>query len=80
MYYTGLNPLTLQPVHVPKGQEKKIQRALLQYRDPRNRAFVVEGLKSAGRTDLIGTGRASLVCPEDRLRRQFMTKCREMKK
>ena len=35
MYYTGLNPFTLEPVHVPRGQEKKIQRALMQYRDPR---------------------------------------------
>ena len=53
MYYTGMNPFTMEPVHVPKGQEKKIQRALLHYRDPRNRALVREGLTSAGRVDLI---------------------------
>jgi len=53
MYYTGMNPFTMEPVHVPKGQEKKIQRALLHYRDPRNRALVREGLRSAGRVDLI---------------------------
>ena len=44
MYYTGLNPFTLEPVHVPKGHEKKIQRALMQYRDPENRKLILEGL------------------------------------
>ena len=53
MYYTGIHPFTMEPVHVPKGQEKKIQRALLHYKDPRNRALVREGLRSTGRTDLI---------------------------
>jgi len=53
MYYTGMNPFTMEPVHVPKGQEKKIQRALLHYKDPRNRELVREGLRSAGRADLI---------------------------
>ena len=48
MYYTGLNPFTLEPVHVPKGWEKKIQRALMQYREPQNRGLVLEGLKMAG--------------------------------
>ena len=57
MYYTGLNPFTLEPVHVPKGDEKKIQRALMQYRDPDNQKIIIEGLKSAGRIDLIGNGR-----------------------
>jgi radical SAM superfamily enzyme YgiQ (UPF0313 family) len=61
MYYTGLNPFTLEPVHVPKGIEKKIQRALMQYRDPKNRKLILEGLKSAGRTDLIGNGRQFLI-------------------
>ncbi len=61
MYYTGLNPFTMEPVHVPRGQEKKIQRALMQYRDPRNRGLVIEGLTLAGRTDLIGTGPQCLV-------------------
>jgi uncharacterized radical SAM protein YgiQ len=54
MYYTGLDPFTLEPVHVPKGPEKMIQRALLQYRDPKNRDLVYEGLVMAGRKDLIG--------------------------
>jgi len=50
MYYTGLNPFTLKPVYIPKGREKKIQRAMLQYRDPKNRSLVDEGLKVAGRS------------------------------
>jgi uncharacterized radical SAM protein YgiQ len=49
MYYTGLNPFTLKPVYIPKGREKKIQRAMLQYRDPKNRSLIDEGLKVAGR-------------------------------
>ena len=80
MYYTGLNPFTLEPVHVPKGQEKKIQRALMQYRDPRNKLLVIEGLRAAGRADLIGTGKDSLVAAEDRANRQFMTKYSGTKK
>ncbi|MCX6687797.1 MAG: YgiQ family radical SAM protein, partial [Methanoregula sp.] len=53
MYCTGLDPFTLQSVHVPRGREKRIQRALLQYRDPKNRKLVTEGLRDAGREDLI---------------------------
>jgi len=55
MYYTGLDPFTLRVVHVPRGREKKIQRALLQYRDKKNRKLVTEGLCDAGREDLIKT-------------------------
>lgn len=54
MYYTGLDPFTMQPVHVPKGREKRIQRAMLQYRDQKNYGLVREGLIAAGRQDLIG--------------------------
>ena len=61
MYYTGLNPFTMEPIHVPKGREKKIQRALMHYRDPRNRMLVIEGIRSAGRLDLIGTGNQCLI-------------------
>lgn len=61
MYYTGLDPFTLQPVHVPKGREKRIQRAMLQYRDPKNYALVKEGLQMAGREDLIGVGERCLI-------------------
>ncbi|MFA5347331.1 MAG: YgiQ family radical SAM protein [Methanoregula sp.] len=66
MYYTGLNPFTLEPIHVPKGHEKKIQRALMQCRDSRNRELVIEGLNAAGRTDLIGNGSGFLVQSSDR--------------
>jgi uncharacterized radical SAM protein YgiQ len=66
MYYTGLNPFTLEPVHVPRGQEKKIQRALMQYRDPKNHGLVTEGLRIAGREDLIGSGPQCLVTGDGR--------------
>jgi radical SAM superfamily enzyme YgiQ (UPF0313 family) len=61
MYYTGINPLTMEPVHVPKGREKRIQRAILHYRDKANRALVEEGLRETGRTDLIGNGEKCLI-------------------
>lgn len=54
MYYTGFDPLTMKPVHVPKGREKRIQRAILHYRDPKNYGLIREGLIMAGRRDLIG--------------------------
>jgi len=66
MYYTGLNPFTMEPVHIPRGREKRIQRALLHYRDPRNRRLVAEGLRVAGREDLIGSGAKCLVTGFDR--------------
>ncbi len=55
MYYTGIDPFTMKEVHVPKGREKRIQRALMQYKDRRNYGMVYEGLKMTGRTDLIGS-------------------------
>ncbi len=61
MYHTGLDPFTLKPVHVPRGREKKIQRAMLHYRDPKNYDLVKEGLRLAGRADLIGSGRGCLI-------------------
>jgi uncharacterized radical SAM protein YgiQ len=54
MYYAGINPFTMEGVHVVKGREKRIQRALMQYRDGRNHRLVYEGLKMVGREDLIG--------------------------
>lgn len=54
MYYTGIDPFTLKPVHIPKGREKRIQRAILHYRDPKNYGLIREGLIMAGRRDLIG--------------------------
>jgi uncharacterized radical SAM protein YgiQ len=61
MYYTGINPFTMEQVHVPRGMEKRIQRALLHYRNPENRGLVEEGLRIAGRTDLIGPGAKCLI-------------------
>ncbi|MHC1631517.1 MAG: YgiQ family radical SAM protein [Methanotrichaceae archaeon] len=61
MYYTGLNPLTMEEVHVPKDREKRIQRALLHYRDPINWGLIREGLRIAGREDLIGASPECLV-------------------
>lgn len=80
MYYTGFNPFTLEPVHIPKGIEKKIQRALMQYRDPKNRKLIIKGLEAAGRTDLIGNGRQFLVSATDRVMNQYALKQRPTKK
>ena len=64
MYYTGLDPRTMEEVYVPKSpHEKALQRALIQYRNPKNHALVVEALTKAGRTDLIGFGRECLIRP-----------------
>ncbi len=64
MYYTGLDPRTMEPVYVPTSpHEKAMQRALIQYRDPKNYGLVSEALKLAGRTDLIGYDKKCLVRP-----------------
>ena len=65
MYYTGIHPLTGEKVYVPKDpHEKAIQRALMQYKNPANRVLVLEGLKLAGRMDLVGFGPKCLIRPE----------------
>jgi len=65
MFYTGLDPYTLEKVYVPKTpMEKAEQRALLQYYRPENRKLVLSALKKAGRLDLIGTGKNCLVAPD----------------
>ncbi len=62
MYYTELDPYTLQPVFVPKTPEEKAeQRALLQYFKPQNKEIVLKALKKAHREDLIGTSDKCLV-------------------
>jgi len=61
IYHTGLDPFTLEVVYVPKGREKRIQRALMHYRDPKNYGFVREGLIAAGREDLIGNAWECLI-------------------
>lgn len=64
MYFTGVDPRTMEPVHVPRDpQEKAMQRALIHYRDPKNRKLVLRALRIAGREDLIGRGPKCLVRP-----------------
>ncbi len=63
MYYTGVDPFTMKPIHVPKNEEKVMQRALLQAFLPQNRAQVLKALKQAGREDLIGYGPQALIPP-----------------
>lgn len=65
MFYTGLDPYTLEPVYVAKDpKEKAMQRVLLQYYKPENRRRVIEALCAAGREDLIGNGEDKLVKPD----------------
>ena len=65
MYYTGLDPRTLEPVYIPKSaHEKAMQRALLQWKRPDKRPLVEEALHRTGRTDLIGYGPQCLLRPE----------------
>lgn len=64
MYYTGIDPRTMKPVYVPVNpHEKAMQRALIQYRNPKNYELVCEALKLAGREDLIGFGKKCLIRP-----------------
>ncbi len=62
MFYTGLDPYTMESVYVPRTpKEKAEQRALLQYFRPENRQVVLDALRRAGRSDLIGNGKQCLV-------------------
>ena len=64
MYYTGVDPRDMSRVYVPKNpHEKAMQRALIQYRDPKNYELVAEALQRTGRTDLIGYERHCLIRP-----------------
>lgn len=65
MFYTGLDPYTLEPVYIAKDpKEKAMQRALLQYYKPENQRKIIEALEKAGRRDLIGHGQGKLVAPD----------------
>lgn len=65
MFYSELDPYTLEPVYVAKDKEEKaLQRALLQYYKPQNKHKIIDALKKAGRTDLIGKGDRFLVEPD----------------
>ena len=62
IFYTGLDPITLKPVYVPKTKEEKaMQRALLQFSNPKNYNLVYDALMKAGREDLIGNGPKCLI-------------------
>ena len=64
MYYTGLDPRTMEPVYVATNpHEKAMQRALIQYRNPKNYDLVHEALVKAGREDLIGFDKKCLIRP-----------------
>ncbi|MTI79924.1 MAG: YgiQ family radical SAM protein [Firmicutes bacterium] len=66
MYYTELDPRTMEKVYVPKSaHEKAMQRALIQYRKPQNYNLVYEALVKAGRKDLIGFGKKCLIRPSN---------------
>lgn len=66
MYYTGLDPRTMTPVYVAKTtHEKAMQRALIQYRDPKNYQLVTDALISAKRMDLVGSGPKCLLRPRN---------------
>ncbi|EYE88907.1 hypothetical protein Q428_05160 [Fervidicella metallireducens AeB] len=69
MFYTELDPMTMKKVYVPKSKEEKaMQRALLQYRNPNNYNLVYDALVRAGRTDLIGYGPKCLIKPKENRR------------
>ena len=64
MYFTGVDPRTMERVYVPKKpHDKALQRALIQYRDPKNRDLVFEALRQAGRMDLVGYDKKCLIRP-----------------
>lgn len=64
MFYTGIDPYTMEDVYVPKKEEEKaMQRALLQYFIPENKPLVIKALIKAGRRDLIGNDKKCLVTP-----------------
>ncbi len=66
MFYTGLDPYTMEKVYVAKtSEEKSMQRVLLQYFKPKNQRKVIEALKRAGRADLIGNEKGCLVQPDN---------------
>jgi uncharacterized radical SAM protein YgiQ len=64
MYYTGLDPRDMSPVYIPKSsEEKRMQRALMQYKNPRNRELVRKALIMENRYDLIGKSKKCLISP-----------------
>ena len=69
MYYTGVDPRTMKKVYVPTSpHEKAMQRALIQYRNPKNYDLVYEALTLADRKDLIGFDKHCLIRPRKGLK------------
>lgn len=67
MYYTGLDPRTMESVYIPSNpHEKAMQRALIQYRNPKNYDLVMEALIKSNRTDLIGFDKNCLIRPRQK--------------
>ena len=67
MYYTGVDPRTMEPVYVAHNpHEKAMQRALIQYKNPKNYDLVYEALVTAHRTDLIGFDKKCLIRPKNK--------------
>jgi uncharacterized radical SAM protein YgiQ len=81
MYHTGLDPLTMKPVYVPKSyKEKQMQRALLQYRNPRNYQLVYDALKQAGREDLIGSDKKCLIADKTQAKKRPQARNRKRRR
>jgi hypothetical protein len=65
MWYTGIDPRTMEQVYVPKDpHEKAMQRALMQWKRPEKRRLVMEALHRTGHEELIGFGKECLLRPE----------------
>jgi hypothetical protein len=72
MYHTGLDPRTMEPIYVAKSKhEKAMQRALIQYRNPKNYHLVHEALVKENRFDLIGFKKHCLIRPMQLKKRKF---------
>ena len=81
MYYTGVDPRTMEPVYTAVNpHEKAMQRALIQYRNPKNYELVSEALHKAGRTDLIGFDKKCLIRPRNIQSSSSTQKCASAKK
>ncbi|MGL4607040.1 MAG: YgiQ family radical SAM protein [Eubacteriaceae bacterium] len=79
MYYTGIHPITKEKIYVPKGREKNMQRALVQYNKRENYLLIYEALTKAQREDLIGSGKNALI-PEKTKSHQFLSKNNQINK
>jgi len=80
MYYSGIHPLTMKSIHVPKGREKELQRALLQYNRRENYQLVREALIKAGREDLIGNSPKALIREQNGEKRITTPKKKQQRK